>query len=473
MSVRAWFVAGVVGGIAMVAAPAIAAVHGEAGDAPDLPFGQITNGVGPLLRIYGNLTDDLDVDMYCVVVPDLALFSATVVGAAGFDTQLFLFKGPGCGKPPCPPIGTGITHNDDAPPGGPDADDLQSTITSAFLPTSPSIYLLAISAFDRDPVGVGGLIWGDDFVNLEYPPDGPGAPSTVSGWTELGLSSGEYWILLSGCEPCSAVPQPETWIEEDDAPEGSGQPVVGSGPVVRIFGDLSDGNDVDGYRIRITDPATFSAVTSGAVHNDTELSLFTAGLGGIAFNDDDDGTVFSRLSSAFIPSSDVYVLHISEYDRSATGPGLARIWEPLPANVERTPDGPGAPGPLMGWSGAGFDGGFYGIRLTGAEFVSTTDVPGDSPPAGVNLEIHPNPFHAATTIGYRLPQTANVRLEVYDLAGRWVRTLVQERQPAGAHSVSWDGRDSNGRHVAAGVYALRLESDGEASAGVRRVVVIR
>jgi hypothetical protein len=74
----------------------------------------------------------------------------------------------------------------------------------------------------------------------------------------------------------------------------------------------------------------------------------------------------------------------------------------------------------------------------------------------------PNPFRESTIVRYDVPASArSVRVDVYDVAGRLVRALVDGPQPGGAHSVSWDGRDRNGRVVASGVYLVRLSVDGE------------
>ena len=52
-----------------------------------------------------------------------------------------------------------------------------------------------------------------------------------------------------------------------------------------------------------------------------------------------------------------------------------------------------------------------------------------------------------------------VEIDVFDLQGRRIRTLVEGAQPAGRHAASWDGRDSGGRRAAAGVYFIRMKSD--------------
>ena len=71
---------------------------------------------------------------------------------------------------------------------------------------------------------------------------------------------------------------------------------------------------------------------------------------------------------------------------------------------------------------------------------------------------YPNPFNPSTTIRYQLPELATVRLEIYDVLGQKVRTLVAGEQAAGHYKVAWDSRDKRGLSVAAGVYFYRLEA---------------
>ena len=70
----------------------------------------------------------------------------------------------------------------------------------------------------------------------------------------------------------------------------------------------------------------------------------------------------------------------------------------------------------------------------------------------------PNPFNAGTTISYDLPVSQHVLLEIFDLLGRRLTTLVDEIQPAGTHSIMWDGTDSDGTVVASGIYFYRISS---------------
>jgi hypothetical protein len=64
----------------------------------------------------------------------------------------------------------------------------------------------------------------------------------------------------------------------------------------------------------------------------------------------------------------------------------------------------------------------------------------------------PNPFNPATEIRFTLADPVHVKLAIYDLRGRLVRTLLDGAQPAGPGSVRWDGRTEAGAGVAAGVY---------------------
>lgn len=76
----------------------------------------------------------------------------------------------------------------------------------------------------------------------------------------------------------------------------------------------------------------------------------------------------------------------------------------------------------------------------------------------------PNPFNPSTRIAFTLERELAVRLDIHDLRGRCLRTLVATTLPAGAHSASWDGRDAAGQSLASGVYLARLAAGGESRA---------
>lgn len=83
----------------------------------------------------------------------------------------------------------------------------------------------------------------------------------------------------------------------------------------------------------------------------------------------------------------------------------------------------------------------------------------------------PNPFHRFTRLSFAIKQEEHVLLEVFDLNGRRVRRLLDQRKARGEHHFVWDGRDENGALVRAGIYFYRL-SAGRFQAA-RKVVVTR
>jgi len=79
---------------------------------------------------------------------------------------------------------------------------------------------------------------------------------------------------------------------------------------------------------------------------------------------------------------------------------------------------------------------------------------------GMMLSNYPNPFNPITTISYQLPKSGKVRLDIYNLKGQHISTLVDEAKVAGSHTAIWNGTDSSGCSVASGVYLYRLSFDG-------------
>lgn len=79
---------------------------------------------------------------------------------------------------------------------------------------------------------------------------------------------------------------------------------------------------------------------------------------------------------------------------------------------------------------------------------------------------YPNPFNPTTTIGFTLPASGQVTLEVFDILGRRVETLVNVNLEAGRHQVTWDGTDAP-----SGLYFYRLSRDG--SSTVRKMTLLK
>jgi len=95
------------------------------------------------------------------------------------------------------------------------------------------------------------------------------------------------------------------------------------------------------------------------------------------------------------------------------------------------------------------------------DYTDVSEAPGiSSAPEGFALnQNYPNPFNPSTEISFILPKNARVMLEVLDVLGRRIRTLIDEPKRAGEHTFTWDGNNSRGYPVASGMYFYRLTTD--------------
>jgi hypothetical protein len=73
------------------------------------------------------------------------------------------------------------------------------------------------------------------------------------------------------------------------------------------------------------------------------------------------------------------------------------------------------------------------------------------------FEPFPNPFNPELNIRFFVSSAQRVRIDIFDVRGRWVRTLVDEEFAADAHVRSWDGRDAAGKPVSSGVFFIQLK----------------
>ena len=79
---------------------------------------------------------------------------------------------------------------------------------------------------------------------------------------------------------------------------------------------------------------------------------------------------------------------------------------------------------------------------------------------GFNLSVFPNPFNSSTIIHYNLTETDPIQVDIYNVLGQNVRTLIDGHQPAGNFTVTWDGNDQNGSLVESGIYFCVIVSGG-------------
>jgi hypothetical protein len=84
---------------------------------------------------------------------------------------------------------------------------------------------------------------------------------------------------------------------------------------------------------------------------------------------------------------------------------------------------------------------------------------------------YPNPFNPIATIPFSVGKPQWLNLTIHDPAGRQVVTLLQQPMTAGVNRVTWNGRDANGRQVAAGVYFVRLRTTDELQ--TRKIVLAK
>ncbi len=85
---------------------------------------------------------------------------------------------------------------------------------------------------------------------------------------------------------------------------------------------------------------------------------------------------------------------------------------------------------------------------------------------------YPNPFNPTTTISFDVAQTSSfVTLDIFNIKGQKVKTLVHEVLSAGEYSVVWNGRDSNGNRVSSGIYLYRLQAYSEEH--VRKMLLLK
>jgi hypothetical protein len=89
---------------------------------------------------------------------------------------------------------------------------------------------------------------------------------------------------------------------------------------------------------------------------------------------------------------------------------------------------------------------------------------------------YPNPFNPTTNVKYALPVQSRVTMEVYNVLGQRVRTLVSDDQVAGYHVIEWDGMGNGGQHLASGVYFLQLSAkgtNGKSFSDVRKLMMLK
>lgn len=99
----------------------------------------------------------------------------------------------------------------------------------------------------------------------------------------------------------------------------------------------------------------------------------------------------------------------------------------------------------------------YGIGMSDCFPTGIDEVePLQLPTKYVLSQNYPNPFNLETVIEFALPQPCRVRIDIFNILGQRIRTIVDELMPAGTNSVSWDGSGEHGLPVTSGLYFYRI-----------------
>ena len=170
-----------------------------------------------------------------------------------------------------------------------------------------------------------------------------------------------------------------------------------------------------------------------------------------------------------------YFSHTYEFDFTGTDPNLPEDWEVKAAISDFVEDD--AYGPFACDAADDLDGDGQGEIVVGylesfafepqvwmkiAEFTGETFVQDEwrivTPEDYKLSQNYPNPFNPTTEISYTIPLAKNVSITIYDMLGREVKTLVNEKQTAGTYKVMWNGLDNSGNKVSSGTYFYRMKA---------------
>lgn len=84
---------------------------------------------------------------------------------------------------------------------------------------------------------------------------------------------------------------------------------------------------------------------------------------------------------------------------------------------------------------------------------------------------YPNPFNPTTTISYNVAKRGKVELNIYNVKGQLVKTLVNSEQNVGLHDISWNGRNNLGKQVSSGIYLYKIENCGKSE--VKKMILMK
>jgi len=129
----------------------------------------------------------------------------------------------------------------------------------------------------------------------------------------------------------------------------------------------------------------------------------------------------------------------------------------------------------------GFEGGFSELKgaiINGKKFGVITTVESERPvlpQSSLVKQNYPNPFNSETRIDYVISEPGFVAVRVYNAVGQEVRTLLENRLSTGAHLITWDGKDNDGKLLGTGVYIYMLQhnTNNQTFSLARKLLMLR
>ncbi|MDD3284484.1 MAG: FlgD immunoglobulin-like domain containing protein [Patescibacteria group bacterium] len=106
-----------------------------------------------------------------------------------------------------------------------------------------------------------------------------------------------------------------------------------------------------------------------------------------------------------------------------------------------------------------------------AQYTANDDPSIVTPATPVLHQNFPNPFNPETTISFNLPKAGKASLNIYNVKGQLVKTLVNETKTAGTHQIIWNGTDNSGQSVSSGIYYYKLNAGKYSS--TRKMIMMK
>jgi FlgD Ig-like domain len=98
------------------------------------------------------------------------------------------------------------------------------------------------------------------------------------------------------------------------------------------------------------------------------------------------------------------------------------------------------------------------IELTGESVTGVTNAVVKVPGKFKVYQNYPNPFNPSTTIRYSIPEAVNVAINIYDIGGNLILTLINNKQSPGTYEVTWNGKNNKGIPVVSGIYLYKIQA---------------